>query len=112
MYLAERLSDTKDAIRVADTIRMSRYGSAIVKPSAHLKCHVGFRLRPIISEILQGDDWPMEDPTMEIIHEYGGKSQLHINAGDVIIRPHESVCSRLIFWSRQDQFRNAEIRGL
>jgi hypothetical protein len=112
VYLAKQLSDTKDAIRVADTIHMSRQGSATVKPSVHLKCHIGFRLRPIISEILEGDDWPMEDPTMEIIHEYGGKSQLHVNAGEVTICADESVCSRLIFWSRQDQFRNAAIRRL
>lgn len=65
---------------------MSRQGSATVKPSVHLECHIGFRLRPIITEILEGDDWPMEDPTMEIIHEYGGKSQLHLAVSGVNIR--------------------------
>ena len=86
VHLAQQLSDIKDAIRVADTIHMSRQGSATVKPSVHLECHIGFRLRPIITEILEGDDWPMEDPTMEIIHEYGGKSQLHLAVSGVNIR--------------------------
>lgn len=86
MYLAKQLLDNIDTVRVADTIHMSRHCSATVKPSVHVQCHISFRLRPIILEILEGTDWPTEDPTIEIMYEYGGKSQLHTVVGDVNIR--------------------------
>ena len=91
MYLAKQLLDTRDVLRFADTIHLSRHSSETVKRLAHLKCHIGFRLGPIISEILDGVDWPMEDPTMEIVYEYGGKSQLHAVVGDVNIRERQFV---------------------
>ena len=74
--LAAALSNAKNAIPVAETVSLSRRGSAPIQPPRHIQCHIGFQLAPIMAKILEDVSWPVEISTLMHIKENGSEYQL------------------------------------
>lgn len=94
VFLATRLLGTKYEVRIADTVSIDRRGSAPLQTPEHVQCHVEFRLKPIVSRVLRGSNWPERMPPLDSAEVNGGELQLSLQKHIALADFRDSECEQ------------------